>query len=119
KVSAVVASIPMAVLGGGALVLFGGVAAVGISFLTQAKLTEPRNMLIVAVSLGLSMMPMVMPAQFSSLPSGVRTLAENSIVIACVSAIVLNLLLNVVGRRSTDDALVPQGDPGDAEVGEE
>lgn len=98
KVSAVVASIPMAVLGGGALVLFGGVAAVGIKILGKADLEDAGNLIIVAVSMGLAMMPVAMPTVFADLPSGVRIVAENSIVLACVTAIVLNVLFNVIGR---------------------
>jgi len=98
KISAIVASIPMAVLGGGALVLFGGVAAIGIKILGTADLEDSGNLLIVAMSLALAMMPVTMPALFSDLPSGVRIVTENSIVLACLSAIVLNVLFNVLGR---------------------
>lgn len=52
KISAVVASIPLPVLGGAALVLFGGVAATGIKILGSVDLEDNRNLLIVAVQSG-------------------------------------------------------------------
>lgn len=99
KISAIVASIPMAVLGGGALVLFGGVAAVGIKILSKADLESSSNQLIIAISLGLSLMPVVQPELFSDLTPEARIIAENSIVLAAVSAIVLNVFFHLVGRR--------------------
>ena len=99
KVSAVVASIPMAVLGGGALVLFGGVAAIGIKILGRADLEDSGNLLIVGLSLTLAMMPVTMPELFADLPAGVRIVTENSIVLACLSAIVLNVFFHVLRSR--------------------
>lgn len=99
KISAVVASIPMAVLGGGALVLFGGVAAIGIKILGRADLEDSGNLLVVALSLAFAMMPVTLPHLFTDLPAGVRIVTENSIVLACLSAIVLNVFFSVLRSR--------------------
>jgi xanthine/uracil permease len=58
KVSAIVAAMPPSVLGGAALVLFGMVAATGIRSLATAGLDSSReNLLVVAVSLGVGLVP--------------------------------------------------------------
>ncbi|MCC3272587.1 purine/pyrimidine permease [Arthrobacter zhangbolii] len=98
QISAVVAAIPMPVLGGAAMVLFGGVAAVGIGILGRVNLNDSRNILIVSVSLGLAMVPVSKPGIFSGFPASLQIVVENSIVLACLSAIVLNLIFNVAGR---------------------
>lgn len=116
KISAVVAAIPMPVLGGAAMVLFGGVAAVGIGILGKADLNNPGNLLIVSVSLGLAMIPVSKPGIFGNFPASLQIVMDNSIVLACLGAIILNLIFNVVGKKGTAaEAPVPErihpGDP--------
>ncbi len=81
------------------MVLFGRVAAVGIGILGQADLHKSGNLLIVSVSLGLAMIPVSKPGIFGEFPSGLQIVVDNSIVLACVGAIVLNLQFNVVGTK--------------------
>ena len=50
KLAALVAAIPLPVLGGAGLVLFGTVAAAGVQTLSRVDLTQTRNLIIVAVS---------------------------------------------------------------------
>ena len=60
KIGAVIASMPLPVLGGGVIVMFGMVAAAGLNVLTEVKMNR-RNMVIIAVSLaaglGLNLVP--------------------------------------------------------------
>lgn len=99
KISAIVACIPMPVLGGAALVLFGSVAATGIKILSTVELGDNRNMLIVAVSLGLGMIPVSKPGFFSGFSHSWQIVLDNGIALACLSAIVLNLVFNVLVPR--------------------
>ena len=50
KIGAIIASMPLPVLGGGVIVMFGMVAAAGLNVLSEVKLNR-RNMVIIAVSL--------------------------------------------------------------------
>ena len=61
KAGAIVAAIPPSVLGGAALVMFGTVAAVGIQTLGRVDFNNHRNVIIVAVSIGVAMIPVGTP----------------------------------------------------------
>src|SRR4029079_1567656 len=61
KAGAIVAAIPPSVLGGAALVMFGTVAAVGIQTLVRVDFTNPRSVVVVAVSIGVAMIPVGTP----------------------------------------------------------
>ena len=58
-VGRLVASIPMPVLGGAGIVLFGTVAASGIRTLVKVDYSENTNLIIVATSLAIGMIPIV------------------------------------------------------------
>ncbi len=66
KVAFVVASIPPAVLGGAGIVIFGMVAAAGLKIVGGADLGDRRNQIVVAVSIGLSLIPMAAPKLFAA-----------------------------------------------------
>jgi len=69
KMAHVVASVPQFVLGGAGIVMFGMVAATGIKILMSADLRGNRfNLYIVAISLGLGMIPLVAERFFSQMP---------------------------------------------------
>ena len=61
KAGAIVAAIPPSVLGGAALVMFGTVAAVGIQTLGRVDFNNHRNVIVVAVSIGVAMIPVGTP----------------------------------------------------------
>ena len=54
KIGAIIASMPLPVLGGGVIVMFGMVAAAGLNVLSEVKMTR-RNMIIIAVSFVMSL----------------------------------------------------------------
>ena len=103
KAGAIVAAIPPSVLGGAALVMFGTVAAVGIQTLGRVDFNNHRNVIIVAVSLGIAMIPVGTPqvdgtsAFFAQLPTNVQTFLNSGITAGSIAAIVLNLFLNYWG----------------------
>src|ERR671930_1662804 len=61
KVAAVVAAIPSAVLGGAALILFATVAVIGFQTLARVDFHDERNVVIVATSIALAMVPVAFP----------------------------------------------------------
>ncbi len=99
KIGQIVANIPLAVLGGAALVMFGTVAAVGIQTLTRVDFHDDRNVLIVAVSLGLALIPVAFPTFFHRFGPDVQTIVGSGITMGAFSAILLNLFLNIMGGK--------------------
>ncbi len=95
KMAFVVASIPLYVLGGAGIVMFGMVAATGIKILLSADLHSNRsNPYIVAISLGFGMIPLVAEQLFHQMPEALAPLLHSGILLAAVSSIALNLFFN-------------------------
>ena len=113
KLSALVESLPTVVLGGAGLVMFGMVAATGIRILGGVNFTANRhNAFIVAVSLGMGMIPLVAPNFKQWMPHGLHPVIDSGILLASFSAIVLNLFFNGAGNgdRSAAIAAAKQAD---------
>ncbi len=97
KMAQMVASVPAFVLGGAGLVMFGMVAANGIKALARVDFVKNQhNLFIVAVSVGFGLMPVVSPHFFSKLPPALAPLLHSGILLASVSAVILNLIFNGV-----------------------
>ncbi len=97
KMAALVESLPNAVLGGAGVVMFGMVAATGIRILGGVDFKTNRfNAMIVAVSLGAGMVPLIAPNFKQWMPHGLHPLIESGILLACLSAVALNLFFNGV-----------------------
>jgi NCS2 family nucleobase:cation symporter-2 len=95
KMAALVESLPTVVLGGAGLVMFGMVAATGIRILASVDFKHNRfNMFIVAVSIGIGMIPLIAPNFKQWMPHGLHPLIESGILLASISAVVLNLFFN-------------------------
>ena len=95
KMSALIESLPTAVLGGAGLVMFGMVAATGIRILSAVDFKSSRNNLfVVAVSLGFGMIPLIAPNFKQWLPHGIHPLIESGILLASIAAVALNLFFN-------------------------
>ncbi|ONI89884.1 purine permease [Actinosynnema sp. ALI-1.44] len=90
----VVARIPAPVLGGAGIVMFGTVAAIGVKMLAKVAFDNSGNMMVVAVSLGIGLIPTAVPTIYSQFPNWFRTVMESGISAGAVSAVVLNLLFN-------------------------
>ena len=95
KMAALVESLPTFVLGGAGLVMFGMVAATGIRILANVDFKSNRNNLfIVAISIGVGMIPLIAPKYLQWLPHGIHPLIESGILLASMSAVLLNLFFN-------------------------
>ncbi|WP_296420729.1 uracil-xanthine permease family protein [Pseudooctadecabacter sp.] len=92
KVGAVIASMPLPVLGGGVIVMFGMVAAAGLNVLAEEKMTR-RTMIIIAVSLAFGLGLNLVPTAVQYLPGVVKTLATSAVAPTALMAIFLNLVL--------------------------
>ncbi|MFP0388183.1 nucleobase:cation symporter-2 family protein [Acinetobacter nosocomialis] len=89
-----IAAIPMPVLGGAGLVLFGSVAASGIRTLAKINYNDQKNLIIVATALSAGMIPIINHEFYAHFPVWVQTLFHSGISSTCIFAILLNLLFN-------------------------
>ncbi|MGG1944787.1 nucleobase:cation symporter-2 family protein [Trinickia sp. NRRL B-1857] len=104
KMAQVVASVPPFVLGGAGIVMFGMVAANGIKALSRVDFTtNPHNLFIVAVSVGLGLVPVVSPSFFGQLPHALSPLLHSGILLASASAVLLNVIFNGVSSASAKE----------------
>ncbi|MBF7103621.1 purine permease [Pediococcus pentosaceus] len=99
KFSAIATLIPTSVLGGAMLVMFGMVGAQGIKMLANVKMTV-NNLLVIAVSIGIGLGVTTQPTLFHILPTSVQTILDNGMVVGCITAIIMNILLN--GNQAVD-----------------
>jgi uric acid transporter len=103
KMAALVESLPTVVLGGAGLVMFGMVAATGIRILGGVDFKNNRfNALIVAISIGIGMIPLIAPNFKQWMPHGLHPLIESGILLASLSAVALNLFFNGASSDSRD-----------------
>ncbi len=92
KVGALITTIPIEVLGGGVIVMFGMVAAAGISMLSDVTWNR-RNMMIFAVSLAVGLGLQLEPGALQHVPDTLRVVLVSGLLPAAFIAIVLNLIL--------------------------
>ena len=104
KMAALIESLPTFVLGGAGLVMFGMVAATGIRILGNVDFKNNRfNALVVAISIGIGMIPLIAPNFKQWMPHDLHPLIESGILLASVSAVLLNLFFN--GAKEDEDAV--------------
>jgi NCS2 family nucleobase:cation symporter-2 len=92
KLGYLVASIPQSVLGGAGFVMFGMVAATGIALLGRASTRSRSDGIVVALSVGLGLTPMIAPGLTAKLPGPIAPFAQDGIVVAALVAVALNAL---------------------------
>nr|WP_294517759.1 nucleobase:cation symporter-2 family protein [uncultured Rhodopila sp.] len=98
KMAALVEAVPLVVLGGAGLVMFGMVAATGARILTGVNFKSNQyNLFVVAVSVGFGMIPLVAPTFFHNLPRELQPLLESGILLSAVVSVILNLFFNGLG----------------------
>ena len=107
KFAAVIAAMPDAVLGGAAIVMFAMVAAAGIRLLAETRL-DRRDLLIIAVSVGVGQGIVAAPDIVAGTVEQLRVLLETGIVPAGFLAVILNLILpgRYVGTHATLGAAI-------------
>jgi len=92
KVGAIINTIPINVLGGGVIVMFGMVAASGVNMLSDVKWNR-RNMVIFATALSIGLGLQLVPEALQHTGKTVQILLTSGLLPAAAIAIVLNLLL--------------------------
>lgn len=102
KLATIIASLPNAVLGGAGIAMFGIVAASGIKTLSKVDFVKnPHNTFVVAISIGIGLIPLVAPDFFKMFPDWSQTVLHSGITLGSVTAIILNAFFN--GGQSSED----------------
>lgn len=111
--ASLISVVPRPVLGGAGVVLFGSVAASGIQTLVKAGLEKDNNVLIVAVSLAVGIIPITKPGFYHAFPETAQIILDSGISTGCVAAVLLNVVFNHLGRgRDADEVTAPM-EPGE------
>ncbi|MCH9647207.1 MAG: purine permease [Deltaproteobacteria bacterium] len=93
KVSALFATLPAPVIGGGGLIMFAMIFASGAAIFHQRVSPSRRNLVILAVSIGLGLGAELRPQALQSLPEGVAGFLRAGLVTGGLAALLLNLIL--------------------------
>ncbi|WP_372346422.1 nucleobase:cation symporter-2 family protein [Streptomyces sp. KL116D] len=101
---AVVSLVPMPVLGGAGIVLFGSIAVSGIRTLSEAGLDDSSNIILVAVSLGAGIIPLAAPTFYADFPAWAQTVLGSGISAGALVAVSLNLFFHHLGTRGSANA---------------
>ena len=92
KIGAAIGTVPIEVLGGGVIVMFGMVAAAGVNMLSDVKWNK-RNMMIFAISLSVGLGLQLVPDAMKFLSPTMKILLTSGLLPAAFLAVVLNLIL--------------------------
>ncbi|MET8565244.1 nucleobase:cation symporter-2 family protein [Streptomyces flaveolus] len=101
---AVVSLVPMPVLGGAGIVLFGSIAVSGIRTLSEADLDDSSHIILVAVALGAGIIPLAAPTFYAGFPAWAQTVLGSGISAGALVAVLLNLFFHHLGTRSGQPA---------------
>ncbi|MEP7036113.1 MAG: nucleobase:cation symporter-2 family protein [Actinomycetota bacterium] len=117
--AAVVNVIPLPVLGGAGIALFGSVAASGVRTLSKVNYDASNNLIIVAVSLGMGLVPSVVSNFWHQFPSWFSVVANSGISACALMAVLLNIWFNMVGTGKHEGSALASHGPArgiDADV---
>ncbi len=92
KVGAAINTIPINVLGGGVIIMFGMVASAGINMLSETNWNR-RNMVIFATALSIGLGLQLVPEALQHMGKTAQILLTSGLLPAAIIAIVLNLVL--------------------------
>ena len=101
KLGALANIIPLPVLGGAMIAMFGMVMAYGVSILGNINFQNQNNLLIIAISVGLGAGISAVPQAFKG--EQFAWLTQNGIVLGAISAIILNFFFNGIKYKQTEE----------------
>ncbi len=99
KFAALAMIIPNSVLGGAMIAMFGIVVASGIKMLSKVDFASNENLLVIACSVALGLGVTVVPNLFVKFPPLLKMFFENGIVTGALTAVILNIILNMGQRK--------------------
>ena len=109
--AAVVGLLPLPVLAGAGIVLFGSVTASGIRTLGKVNYDRNNNMIIVAAAVSFGVIPIAWPEFWGAFPDWWQTIFDSEISAAAIVAFLLNLFFNVLLPGTPKDPTYPSVGP--------
>ncbi len=106
KIGAIIAGVPKPVLGGVGLVIFGMTVVAGIQELGRAQFEGTSNALLVAVSIGIGVLPTVLPGLFDRFPAVLRLLFGSSAVLCGFTAVTLGIFFDMFSKPAAANRVV-------------
>jgi NCS2 family nucleobase:cation symporter-2 len=106
KVGQIIADLPGPVIGGAATIMFSMVTAVGIQTLHKADFRDNNNLLIVAISLAVGLLPAFDGNFYDAFPKDFQVIFGSSITATVIFAFVLNIVFNHWGSDSGRESAV-------------
>lgn len=103
KLGALANIIPLPVLGGAMIAMFGMVMAYGVSILGSIDFKKQNNLLVIAVAVGLGTGISAVPEAFKAMGEQFAWLTQNGIVLGAISAIVLNFFFNGIKYQQNEE----------------
>jgi NCS2 family nucleobase:cation symporter-2 len=104
KLAFIVASVPQCVLGGAGFIMFGMVAATGIKILSTVDFVRERHsVLVVAISIGFGLIPIVSPNFFRVFPAELKPIFGDGIILTAISAVLLNAFFNRTTNEQAEE----------------
>jgi xanthine permease len=92
KIGAAVATIPINVLGGGVIIMFGMVCSAGLNMLSDVTWNR-RNMVIFATAISIGFGLQLVPGALQHLPKTLQILLTSGLLPSAIIAVVLNLVI--------------------------
>lgn len=105
KFAAIMGAIPKPVLGGVGFAMFGMVLVGGIRTLGKVQFDGTKNSVVVAVSVGLAVIPLANPTFYENFPTWIQTIFHSGITTGSISAVLLNIFFNVLGNEEVSNTL--------------
>lgn len=102
KVGAAVATIPASVIGGAGLIMFSMIFAGGVSILYHRVVLDKRNLVILAISVGLGLSVEFRPAVLAHAPDWAQTLFKQGLVVGGLAGLLLNLVIPSPAQSTTE-----------------
>lgn len=99
KMINILTAIPAPVLGGAGIVMFGIVAANGIKRLGEVNYNGNKNLMIVAASIGIALIPIAVPEFFKHFPAWGKILFQSPVTLGCLTVLILNIVFNELGKN--------------------
>ena len=108
KAAALVASVPTAVLGGAGIAMFGMVIASGIKTLSKVRFEGTHNLMVVAISIAVGLIPLAVPGFYQKFPSWSQVALNSGISAGSIVAIILNAVLNGSNQPENEPPVRPE-----------
>ena len=98
KLGALVEAIPIFVLGGAGIVMFGMVSATGLRILSEVDFkSDTTNILVVGAAIAIGLVPLIEPRVLAGMPPQLGPFLHSGILMTAATAVLLNFLFNGLG----------------------